>query len=50
MKDKNQAAVILGRLGGLAGKGASKRRTTDQCRAAAKARWEKEAGGHAKKK
>jgi len=42
---KNPAAVTLGRLGGKAGKGAAKARTTEQARkagiAGAKARWEK---------
>jgi hypothetical protein len=38
---KNQAAVTLGRLGGKAGKGKAKARTTEQARAAALTRWEK---------
>jgi len=38
---KNEHAVALGRMGGAAGKGASKVRTPDQCRKAAAARWEK---------
>jgi hypothetical protein len=38
---KNQAAVELGRLGGKAGRGKSKARTTEQARAAAVARWSK---------
>ena len=39
--NKNQAAVILGRLGGKAGTGQAKARTTEQARAAAMARWGK---------
>lgn len=38
---KNPAAVTLGRLGGLAGRGASKARTREQAQAAARARWAK---------
>ena len=38
---KNPHAVALGRLGGAAGKGASKARTPEQCRKAAAARWAK---------
>jgi len=38
---KNPAAVALGRLGGRAGKGKAKARTTEQARAAAMKRWEK---------
>ena len=41
MTRKNPAAVALGRLGGKAGKGKAKARTTEQCRAAALARWAK---------
>lgn len=36
---KNTAAVVMGRRGGKAGRGASKRRTPEQTRAAAAARW-----------
>lgn len=39
--EKNPAAVALGRLGGLAGKGKVKARTTEQARKAARARWDK---------
>jgi hypothetical protein len=38
---KNPSAVALGRLGGRAGTGKAKARTTEQARAAAKARWAK---------
>jgi hypothetical protein len=38
---KNPHAIALGRLGGAAGKGASKARTPEQCRKAAAARWAK---------
>lgn len=38
---KNQAAVALGRLGGKAGTGAVKARTSEQARAAVAARWAK---------
>lgn len=40
---KNPAAVLLGRLGGKAGRGASKARkvSTEQARKAALARWSK---------
>lgn len=38
---KSRAAVMLGRLGGKAGRGASKARTSDQARAASLARWSK---------
>ena len=38
---KNPHAVALGRLGGAAGTGDKKRRTSEQCRAAAEARWAK---------
>ena len=41
---KNPHAVALGRLGGSAGKGASKARTSEQMRAAANARWNKTKG------
>ena len=41
MTTKNQAAVELGRLGGLAGRGKAKARTPEQCRAAVRARVEK---------
>jgi hypothetical protein len=36
---KNPAAVALGRLGGQAGTGKAKARTSEQARAAALARW-----------
>jgi len=39
MKTKNANAVALGRLGGKAGTGKSKARTSEQARAAALARW-----------
>ncbi len=42
---KNPAAVALGKLGGAAGRGKSKARTTEQARAAAAKRW----AGHTKK-
>jgi hypothetical protein len=38
-ENKNPAAVALGALGGRAGRGASKARTTEQARAAAQKRW-----------
>ena len=38
---KNKAAVELGRLGGKAGKGKAKARTTEQARRAALIRWQK---------
>jgi len=38
---KNPAAVALGRLGGKAGRGRAKARTSEQARAAAQARWAK---------
>ena len=38
---KNPAAVSLGRLGGAAGKGKAKARTSEQARAAVQARWAK---------
>lgn len=41
---KNPHAVALGRLGGSAGKGASKARPSEQMRAAANARWSKTKG------
>jgi hypothetical protein len=41
MPSKNPAAVALGRLGGKAGTGAAKARTSDQARAAVAARWAK---------
>jgi hypothetical protein len=41
---KNPAAVSLGRLGGKAGTGKAKARTTEQARAAAKKRWETKKG------
>lgn len=37
----NRAAQSLGRLGGKAGTGAAKARTTEQARAAVQARWKK---------
>jgi len=42
-RTKNPAAVALGRLGGKAGTGDSKRRkvTSEQARAAVQARWKK---------
>lgn len=40
-KPKNPAAVALGRLGGRAGRGPSKARTTEQARAAVAVRWAK---------
>ncbi len=40
-KRKNPAAVALGRLGGKAGKGAAKARSSEQARAAVMARWAK---------
>ena len=39
--DKNPNAVALGRLGGKAGRGQSKARTTEQARAAVAVRWNK---------
>lgn len=41
VKKKNPAAVSLGRLGGLAGTGKAKARTSEQARKAARARWDK---------
>ena len=38
---KNKAAVELGRLGGKAGKGKAKARTSEQARRAALIRWQK---------
>jgi len=38
---KNPAAVALGQLGGRAGKGKAKARTSEQARAAALTRWQK---------
>jgi len=38
---KNPAAVALGQLGGRAGKGKAKARTSEQARAAALTRWRK---------
>ena len=38
------AARLLGKSGGKAGKGASKARTSEQARKAAEARWEKHRG------
>lgn len=38
---KNPNAVALGRLGGKAGRGQSKARTTEQARAAVAVRWNK---------
>ena len=37
----NKAAQALGRLGGKAGTGAAKARTSEQARAAVQARWKK---------
>ncbi len=39
VKKKNRSAVALGRLGGKAGKGKSKARTSEQARKAAEKRW-----------
>jgi hypothetical protein len=41
MSAKNPAAVALGRLGGKAGTGAAKARSSEQARAAVAARWAK---------
>lgn len=41
MSTKNPAAVALGRLGGKAGTGAAKARSSEQARAAVLARWAK---------
>jgi len=38
---KNKHAQALGKKGGSAGRGAAKARTSEQARAAAKARWDK---------
>ena len=38
-RKKNPHAVILGRLGGKAGTGKAKARTSEQARAAAQIRW-----------
>jgi hypothetical protein len=38
---KNPAAVALGKLGGMAGTGSAKARTSAQARAAVAARWAK---------
>jgi hypothetical protein len=38
---KNPAAVALGKLGGMAGTGSAKARTSEQARAAVQARWKK---------
>lgn len=38
---KNPAAVALGKLGGMAGNGAAKARTSEQARAAVATRWAK---------
>ncbi len=40
-KKKNPHAVALGRLGGAAGKGKAKARTSEQARAAVMVRWSK---------
>jgi hypothetical protein len=40
MKTKNPAAVELGRLGGKAGRGKAKARTSEQARRAVMVRWE----------
>ncbi len=40
-KIKNKHAVALGKLGGVAGRGAAKARTSEQARAAVMARWAK---------
>jgi len=47
---KNPAAVSLGRLGGLAGTGKAKARTTAQARAAANARWAKHRANNSSKR
>lgn len=39
--EKNPAAVALGRLGGKAGRGSKKARTSEQARAAVMVRWAK---------
>ena len=39
---KNKHAAALGKRGGKAGKGSAKARTSEQARAAANSRWEKE--------
>jgi len=39
-KKKNPAAVALGRLGGSAGTGKAKARSSDQAKAAVNKRWE----------
>lgn len=41
-REKNQNAVALGRLGGRAGRGQSKARSTEQARAAVMVRWNKQ--------
>lgn len=41
MNRKNPAAVALGRLGGAAGTGKAKARTSEQARKAAMARWKR---------
>jgi len=41
MSAKNPAAVALGKLGGKAGTGEAKARTSEQARAAVAARWAK---------
>jgi hypothetical protein len=38
--NKNEAAVLLGRLGGKAGTGKAKARTSEQARKAVAVRWE----------
>ena len=42
MKPKNRHAAALGKKGGKAGTGKAKARSSEQARAAAKSRWEKE--------
>jgi hypothetical protein len=44
---KNKHAQALGRLGGKAGRGASKARTSEQARSAVMARWAKAKEGKA---
>lgn len=46
---KNPAAVSLGKLGGLAGRGKCKARTSEQARKAALVRWQKNTANKIKK-
>lgn len=41
MNDIKHAAAMMGAKGGSSGTGEAKRRTPEQCRKAAKARWKK---------